>query len=314
MPIEIHSKNFPSLDLKNERALWFSSQKRAFFREKLQSLAEQENRRLFVETDQEGICRVGLTSVHQVLLTEADGVELSDSHALHRLEGEVAPLELGKWYELAIDPGSNLILWAEETESRESRVESTFTVPNFEIDPSTLPSISQDLGEAFFASVARQPHIPFHYHGNGCWVRAHEMCRLIEESFDVNPDDVVGKVWMIPGRPFRLRSVNSPTCSVEWRYHVAPLVNVDHTLKVIDPVLAGGLTTVGEWISLQGTPHQIALKYTSRSAYSLLSTTSKKFVGEKPGQSGKELKHFQGELIQQILSHGPLPYPCQGSP
>src|SRR5438128_1726709 len=61
--------------------------------------------------------------------------------------------------------------------------------------------------------------IPFLYPDDGCWGRAHEMCRLMIK-IGVSPK----KVW-IQGSLY-VPTRNNPTCHVGWGWHVAPTVCV----------------------------------------------------------------------------------------
>ncbi|MFC1835098.1 protein-glutamine glutaminase family protein, partial [Thermodesulfobacteriota bacterium] len=52
-----------------------------------------------------------------------------------------------------------------------------------------------------------EPCIPFVYPKDGCWVRAHEMCRLMMED-GVEP----GKVWIYAHSVLEVRTPNDPSC------------------------------------------------------------------------------------------------------
>jgi len=63
------------------------------------------------------------------------------------------------------------------------------------------------------------PCIPFLYPDDGCWARAHEMCRLM-----INMGLSPRKVWIdhSPGNWLRVNTRNNPACYVQWGWHVAP--------------------------------------------------------------------------------------------
>ena len=72
--------------------------------------------------------------------------------------------------------------------------------------------------------------IPFNYPDDGCWARAHEMCRLLVAQ-GVTP----GKAWAdyVSGRFIirdflQPRTRNHSLCKVKWYWHVAPVVRVSH--------------------------------------------------------------------------------------
>lgn len=111
------------------------------------------------------------------------------------------------------------------------------------------------------------PCIPFLYPDDGCWGRAHEMCRLMLAA-GVKPS----KVW-IQGWPLVAATKNHPNCKVTWGWHVAPTLCV-RTLwctketYVIDPSLFTGPVTVDTWKAVQSNPNA-TLTYTSAAIFML---------------------------------------------
>jgi len=292
-------------------ALRFHSSTLRAFSKRLGSLAQQENRNLFVAKEGDSVVAVGLTKKHQVLWRRGDEVRLSDSHARHRVNPRVErvlPLAVGGWYDMAIDPRSSGILEATPTSAPEE--EAQRKADKFTIIPSTtLPELSQEAAEAFFASVRRQPHIPFQYTENGCMARAHEMCRLIERHFDLNPGKVVGKIWNFGD--LIVKTDNHPDCQVDWLYHVAPVVNLGkERLLVIDPALFEKPVCVAEWRARQ-TDLSKPFLFTSQEAYdSVESVEGDLFVSEGPDQAAQTLQLCWAALIAQVYTEGPLPYRC----
>jgi len=100
-------------------------------------------------------------------------------------------------------------------------------------------------------SSANAPCIPFLYPDDGCWGRAHEMCRLIMAA-----GDLPRKIW-IQGN-LRVASSNQPTCLVQWRWHVAPTLQVStwsgDQPYVIDPALFQEPVPQHVWAGIQGDP------------------------------------------------------------
>jgi Glutaminase len=114
------------------------------------------------------------------------------------------------------------------------------------------------------------PCIPFLYPDDGCWGRAHEMCRLMIAA-GVKPS----KVW-IQGS-LTVATKNNPYCAVGWNWHVAPTLCVRtrwcfHVTYVIDPSLFSGPVTVATWKSVQGDP-AATLTYTSSAIFHLQNET-----------------------------------------
>jgi hypothetical protein len=96
------------------------------------------------------------------------------------------------------------------------------------------------------------PCIPFMYPFDGCWARAHQMCRLMIAQ-GVMPQ----KVWNHGN--LTVKSANSPSCTVPWGWHVAPIVAVDlgngPQPYVIDPSIFTEPVPQAVWVSVQGDPN-----------------------------------------------------------
>ena len=100
------------------------------------------------------------------------------------------------------------------------------------------------------------PCVPFMYPDDGCWGRAHEMCRLM-----INAGAHPRKVW-IYGKLHTLTK-NNPNCFVNWGWHVAPTLCVRKWWwwwfaseeQVIDPSLFTTPVSRATWKSVQGDPN-----------------------------------------------------------
>jgi hypothetical protein len=109
------------------------------------------------------------------------------------------------------------------------------------------------------------PCIPFLYPDDGCFARAHEMCRLMI-AMSLSPR----KVW-IRGN-LRTPTRNNPNCFVRWGWHVAPTLCVrgpwfwSQRTMVIDPSLFTAPVSPATWKSVQGDP-AATLDYTDASLY-----------------------------------------------
>jgi len=94
--------------------------------------------------------------------------------------------------------------------------------------------------------------IPFKYPDDGCYARAHEMCRRMR---DVGEDPK--KVWIFGS--LQARTANIPGCHTNWGWHVAPTLLVDTPLgqetHVIDPSLCYEPVTVERWKAIQDDPN-----------------------------------------------------------
>ena len=98
------------------------------------------------------------------------------------------------------------------------------------------------------------PCIPFLYPDDGCWARAHEMCRLMQLQ-GARPR----KIW-IDGN-LQTPTKNNPNCVVYWGWHVAPTLCVRRWWPfsmrdmVIDPSLFTTPVTLATWKGAQGDPN-----------------------------------------------------------
>ena len=99
--------------------------------------------------------------------------------------------------------------------------------------------------------MAQQRDIPFNHPWDGCYARAHEMRRMMEEQFSVKLKKifVYGNLEPVTGT---LHSVTQPV-PISWGYHVAPLVegirpDGSAARYVIDPsVSPNRVLTDTEW-------------------------------------------------------------------
>lgn len=103
-----------------------------------------------------------------------------------------------------------------------------------------------------FARVAKLPHVKFDLLNEGCFLRAHEVARIL----DLN-DVKTLKIFVRPARGEGHYDIQSRTTrqTVSWKYHVAVAVAVAGDqeepvrLMIIDPSLSDDLLPVGEWLN-----------------------------------------------------------------
>ena len=152
------------------------------------------------------------------------------------------------------------------------------------------------------------PCIPFLYPDDGCWARAHEMCRLMINS-GLSPR----KVWIdcSPGNWLYVNTRNNPRCFVQWGWHVAPTLCVRVPIyflffrtqrMVIDPSLFTKPVTEATWKGVQGDPNAV-----------LTHTSADQFWhggGTDPTYSDTNYYLAQYRLMLQTRSiqQGPPPY------
>ncbi len=158
--------------------------------------------------------------------------------------------------------------------------------------------------------TAPAPCIPFLYPYEGCFARAHEMCRLMIEM-GLNP----GKVW-IKG-DLHVETDNDPLCYVDWGWHVAPTLCVRGRRfpltrqLVIDPALFSAPVTRSTWMGVQGDPNA-TLKDTSHSIYfdAGMTGTSSDLLDPNYSECIVDLAIGRSNLLIQTKNNGPPPYAC----
>jgi Glutaminase len=144
------------------------------------------------------------------------------------------------------------------------------------------------------------PCIPFLYPDDGCWARAHEMCRLM-----INMGLGPRKVW-IRGH-LNPNTRNNPACHVRWNWHVAPTICVcrrrwfGSQMMVIDPSLFTTPVTKAQWKAIQNDPNA-TLTDSDASDY-LWGATDPTYT-----QTNYWLNYYRLRLQARALQVGPPPY------
>lgn len=142
--------------------------------------------------------------------------------------------------------------------------------------------------------------IPFLYPDDGCWARAHEMCRLMIAD-GVTP----AKVWISGG--LQVNSSNKPNCLVVWYWHVAPTLQVtvggSAQMYVIDPSLFNEPVPLATWKGIQGNP-SATLVHTTVDQYGFGGGTDPTY-----SQTNIDLTTYRNRLkLRSVGSEGPPPY------
>ena len=149
---------------------------------------------------------------------------------------------------------------------------------------------------------ATAPCIPFNYPDDGCWGRAHEMCRLMM-AVGITPN----KVWIFGN--LRAASQNNPNCQVLWGWHVAPTLAVGTDTYVIDPALFNGPVTQATWASVQGDPNPTLIP-SPASTFWRNRNASSAITDPSYTQTNAVLTTYRNELrLRAVGAAGPPPYP-----
>jgi hypothetical protein len=151
------------------------------------------------------------------------------------------------------------------------------------------------------------PCIPFLYPDDGCFARAHEMCRLMIDM-GLRPR----KVWINAVNGWlQANTRNHPNCHVVWGWHVTPTICVRRWFwwflwpqrMVIDPSLFTNPVTPETWKSVQGNP-PATLTHTSWTYFWQNGTSDPTFA-----TTNHYLALYRLYLQQRSLSSvGPPPY------
>ncbi|HEX6099163.1 MAG TPA: protein-glutamine glutaminase family protein [Thermoanaerobaculia bacterium] len=176
--------------------------------------------------------------------------------------------------------------------------------------PCVSPARAQKLFDAVALqscnpSAIRPPCIPFRYPDDGCWARAHAMCRTM-----IDMGALPGKVWIQAVQPGRLRVVtpNNPKCYVEWPWHVAPTICVKigrvRREMVIDPSIFTTLATVDEWVAAQNHPRTTLTPSDWRIYYLWGGYVDPLYI-----LTARDLTIYRLQLQLRTLTVGPPPYP-----
>ena len=153
--------------------------------------------------------------------------------------------------------------------------------------------------------TAPAPCIPFLYPDDGCWARASQMCKLM-----LAQAIPVVKLWYYGN--LVVHTDNSPACTLNWIFHVAPLVTIDNGSGrhpyVIDPALFTKPVTQAKWESVLGDPTAIPLLTDPSMFLIYLSGWHRSDPGYV--QTDKVLATYRNKLRLRAAQLGPPPYEC----
>ncbi len=161
---------------------------------------------------------------------------------------------------------------------------------------------------------APAPCIPFLYPDDGCWARAHEMCRIAVGQ-GIEP----AKVWILGN--LRVVTQNNPNCEVRWGWHVAPTVLVSTSgggseTYVIDPSLFSTPVPRATWASVQGDPAPLLEPSDWRVFHQGRGGAGASYDDAAYTRTQQTLEMYRQRLrLRSVSSSGPPPYPnCMTRP
>ncbi len=163
-------------------------------------------------------------------------------------------------------------------------------------------------------SSAAAPCIPFTYPKDGCFARAHEMCRLLEGR-GLRP----GKIWIdSDGTGIRCSALtrNDPGCQTYWLWHCAPTLVVRtgtwFRTYVIDPALFNEPVPVATWKAEMRNPGASLIESGADDFVipEILKYTYNLLPLEDPSYTSTVywLDHYRTKLLAQTMQHGPAPF------
>ena len=174
--------------------------------------------------------------------------------------------------------------------------------------------ISEDRAQQVFDAMAATscapvtappPCIPFMFPDDGCWARAHEMCRLMMKM-----GESPAKVWIFRAGPkyLTVKTRNTPSCSVSWFWHVAPTLCVRRGLflfeeMVFDPSMFTTPVNRATWKAAMNNPGATFQDTDWTIFYIFGMVTDPTFV-----ETNKVLAGDRGELKLRSQEDGLPPY------
>lgn len=152
--------------------------------------------------------------------------------------------------------------------------------------------LSEDEVQQLFKILASIKEIPFKYPEEGCYARALEMSRVMDQlgitsvrafvavphTYKKYPNGT--QDFIATGPMFYVKTRNSPKGYVEWNYHTAPVVLVkDHgklVPTVIDPSIFDSAVPVQTWIATMSAKEKpvVQLTYHNRFDYGAIEETA----------------------------------------
>lgn len=212
----------------------------------------------------------------------------------------------GTLLEVTFDPDSNDIIDVQRSaEAAPVPAPPSVTVGVKAIEQ--LPVTTPDKAAHAFAQLAErscdpsQPAagcIPFQFVGDGCWMRAHQMCGFLSTQ-----GIAAGKVWIYGDLHIATRFTSS--CAQDWNFHAAAFVRTtgDRVL-VYDPSLFISPVSVDEWM-LEMNDSRAEIEFSAAPIYVMAERGNARL--EMTGEFARERASFVLELMN-LDAAGPLPF------
>lgn len=172
------------------------------------------------------------------------------------------------------------------------------------VRPAVTAPLSKAEALAVFERFANNDELALNFTRDGCFARAHLMCRELEQL-----GHKASKAWAFedPDNP-RLRVLQADGRIADWRYHVAPALPVKDahggvTVYVFDPSMYDGPVTLSRWSHDMGARSE-DMCVEAFGVAPLKSKNDYKPDDEKRGYPGEPTspqadEHAQGFLLQR---------------
>ncbi len=120
-------------------------------------------------------------------------------------------------------------------------------IPSAHIQPAQTEPLSVTEAVALFDRLANMDHLAFDWAKEGCYARAHLMCREIQDH-----GHMPSKAWAFERDGGKLSLSTPEKGIVEWWYHVAPALPVQRAsgevqICVFDPAIFDGPVPLEQW-------------------------------------------------------------------
>ncbi len=126
---------------------------------------------------------------------------------------------------------------------------NTIHITDFNQDSIILKPISAEKAEDIVSYLKKKNYIPYKYYADACHVRTQEVSDLISFKYYNSQSIDVAKIAIEPKQEtdvITYKSENSPW-QLRWKYHMAPMINVEGELMVVDLTLFDTFVSVKTW-------------------------------------------------------------------
>jgi hypothetical protein len=212
----------------------------------------------------------------------------------------------GSRIEVTFDPDSNQIIDVRRSAESAPGPAPASVVIGIKAVEQLLPTTPGKAADVFAQLAQRscdpeQPAagcIPFQFVGDGCWMRAHQMCGFLGAQ-----GIAAGKIWIYGDLHIQTRFTK--TCDQDWNFHVAAFTRTtDGRVLVHDPSICRNAVSVDDWLLTMNDPHA-EIEFSAAPIYVMAERGNGRL--EMSGEFARERASFVLELLK-LRATGPLPF------